>query len=305
MIIVWTHLYPKKEKDHPKPNLAREKAQPLLESRIKDIRAEYKRIEQDLQSQLDEQSRCFEGRTKINRTCWDCGVASTLCVEYDGIRPYATGQCYQCGRPMWMGVNIKVGMYPNEIRDALFTKDQVGVKHLLDFMLSNGMPDLKMKYVGRSIEKTYSGREVAARNAKRDEAILAEIMRPIYNVQTEVHLGFKVDGDSREHVCHPDVVAGCDDTVFILEMKISSGEIKPEQLLKYQQCFKAFIGTKKNVRAVATVAVVWEKDRGEEAHCITLAELLPVRDFEDMHPLLLKHATHISRWTGESYIDER
>jgi RNase P subunit RPR2 len=305
MHILDAWYYPPKPPSPPKPNMQRLKAQPKLEASTKKIRALHADLDQKLAEQQADQMRFYEGRTKLVRTCWHCGTVNTLHIDRDTGLPSATGECHECGVHMRYSVRVSVPLYPNQFRDALFAKADVGVVHLIDYMHSIGLEDLRMKYTGVAIKDHYRGRDVAGRNAMRDEAILAELMKPLYRVKTQAHIGFKVEGETKDRVCHPDVIAGSTETVYLLEMKKSALDINAEQLAKYHGVMRVLIAKSKQPRSIVTVAVVGERETAVEGEFTTLSELIFMREPWEMDQHLTEHAVHFSKWTGESYIDER
>jgi hypothetical protein len=305
MQITSARIVEKKESATAKENLKRVNAQPLLLSKIDDIKREHYKIKEAIQSQQETICAQFEGRERYIAKCWNCHSMVTLHVDRTEIVPFAVGDCPFCDTQIRHHKRLTIDAeWPNKIRDALFTKEQVGVRHLIDFMEEIGLADLSLEYRGTPVRKHYSGRDVAKRNADRDEQILAQMMGVHYRVKHHLNVAYKKEGDTKETHCFPDIVAGDDAWAFVLEVKMNGFDIKPEQLALYHAVIRHVVGNTRKGRSVATVAVCGNEMKAVKGEYTTLSELLHIREQEDLESHLILHATHISKWESGAYIDQ-
>jgi hypothetical protein len=288
-----------------KPNLERAKAQPLIDMNADRVFEQHAIIKARYEAQRNDWLRRFNVNGVYAAQCYDCGNVNSLRKGYDqNGHLVAQGECYFCGaKIVKRGPATYSPEWPNEVRNAVFTSAKVGVVHLIDFMMSAGLEDLSMTYLGRSVYQHYRGRDVARRNAIRDEAIVYEMMKACFDAHRKAKLLFKISGSNVEHQSFPDLVVKTNGCVYILEVKMSEVWRDDEQLSKYHQSMKAIEAKNAAPKNVATVLVSGSDLESVAGQYTTIAELLHIREPGEVEAHLLLHAAYVSKWIEGAYID--
>lgn len=198
-----------------------------------------------------------------NKKCLKCGgVLKIVNDSFWGCVNYSKDEKHTTFSKDWILPKLPqtpVDRWLFDIKKISNLPDCVRSIDVLDFLLGNGLEDLRLKHIGKESRCSLKTLQKSKKRAEAQEKLLIGVLEKQFpKVATQLPIEYQIEGESKKRFCQPDIVASNRNYINVIEVKNSVSDLDRSQLETYHQVFNHLLSNSDEKRTYNVSPVVFD-----------------------------------------------